>query len=702
MASFLKRELMIFLFISFIILPSANAETYFVGVSLPLSGEHKNDGQNVLKAIRLYFDTVNEAGGINGNTVQLVVRDDNHTPEGSEKAAHELVRSERVLAVIGREFSSAALEVYEKEGMVTITYGSPFPSAAMTSEYAFSTIPSDETEAAFIPVYLKSVVNCGNMAIVHPDNPNAVRLLDSLTRKAGKIGLNISKIVPVDEKRPDVNAVLQQTGNADAVALLTSSDLSASLIKASRKQGSTLPIMGTSTFAPDNADAIAEKHADNLFFTTPFLFELASFSEAKDFADAYLSRYRTKPTIFSAFACDAAHLIAESLRKSDRPDRNAVLKHLTDLKAENRSLECITGELAFDKDGIIQRDILVNRINTGCFAPAFIQLRSAAGKKVPDLQERLDKGEMVLIDSVPMRILQVVYTGMDFFRINSIDITHQNFDLELFLWFRWMGELDPENFDFVNGIYGIEDKTEVLRKDYSEPVKYICYKIKGTYLTHFDLRIFPFDAQHLPLLLAHKTRDADRLMLVIDRGGLNPSPLEAMFSGEWQYDGREDSLGTFVHHSTFGDPGYGRKKKGSLFSTYRLDIMLKRVMLPYLITLFLPLCLMMIVCLGAVFIPKEQFGERMSLVMTSLLSVIVFHLAMQDKLPNVGYLTKADQYFIVSYVVVASFILKTIGVNSLLHSGREHIAAKVDKVFTYMLVTTAIFVYALLTCTSFV
>jgi len=698
MSSFLKRDLMmIFLFTFLVILPSANAETYFVGVSLPLSGENKNDGQNALRAIQLYFDTVNNAGGIDGNTIQLVVRDDN---QPSEKVADELTRSERVLAIIGREFSSAALEIYEKKGIAAVTYGAVFPWAGM-SEHSFSTVPSDETEAAFIPVYLKSVMNCGNMAVVRSNNPEGVRLLDSLTRKAGKIGLNISKIIPVDEKESDMNAVLRQTGNADAVVLLTQPDFSVSLIKASRKQGGGLPIIGTSASAPDNADMIPEKYADNIFFTTPFLFELASFSETRYFADTYLSKYGTRPTMFSAFACDAAHLIAESLRKSKRPDRNAVLKYLTDMKAENRSLECITGDLTFDKDGMIQRDILVSRIEDSRFAPAFLQLRSAAGKYMPDLQEKVDKGEMVMVDNVPMHILQVVYTGADFFRINSIDISHQNFDLEIFLWFRWVGELDTENFDFINGIYGPGDKTEVLRKDYSKPVKYICYKIKGTYLTHFDLKLFPFDSQHLPMMLAHKTKDADKLVFVVDRGGLSPSPLEAMFSGEWQYGGREDSLRTFVHNSTFGDPGYGAGRKKTVFSMYYLDIMIERVMLPYLITLFLPLCMMMIICLSAVFIPKEQFGERLSLVMTSLLSIIVFHLSMQGKLPNVGYLTKADEYFIVSYAVVALFILKAIGVNFLLRSERERISAKVDNVFAYMLSAATILAYAFLAYTSF-
>ena len=61
----------------------------------------------------------------------------------------------------------------------------------------------------------------------------------------------------------------------------------------------------------------------------------------------------------------------------------------------------------------------------------------------------------------------------------------------------------------------------------------------------------------------------------------------------------------------------------------------------------MPLGIMMLVSLFVEVIPPKQFEARLTLVMTALLSVVVFHLSQNDGLPNVGYLMRADQYFMV-------------------------------------------------------
>jgi len=60
---------------------------------------------------------------------------------------------------------------------------------------------------------------------------------------------------------------------------------------------------------------------------------------------------------------------------------------------------------------------------------------------------------------------------------------------------------------------------------------------------------------------------------------------------------------------------------------YETNIVLKRIILPYIITLFLPLLIMLIISFTLFSIPTDQFDSRISLVMTALLGVLVFHMS---------------------------------------------------------------------------
>lgn len=71
----------------------------------------------------------------------------------------------------------------------------------------------------------------------------------------------------------------------------------------------------------------------------------------------------------------------------------------------------------------------------------------------------------------------------------------------------------------------------------------------------------------------------------------------------------------------------------------------------------------------------------MTLVTTALLTIIVFHLSQEDALPAVGYLVKADLYFMAAYVLTFCLIMESIAINRLQKNGHELLAKKIDRHF---------------------
>lgn len=80
--------------------PVAAAELK-IGQVAPFSGPLAPTGKHVNAGIKLYFDVVNARGGINGNTLRLVTRDDAYKSDETVKQVGELITADAPLALTG-------------------------------------------------------------------------------------------------------------------------------------------------------------------------------------------------------------------------------------------------------------------------------------------------------------------------------------------------------------------------------------------------------------------------------------------------------------------------------------------------------------------------------------------------------------------------------------------------------------------------
>src|SRR5262245_58474162 len=83
--------------------------TILIGQSSPFSGSNKELGDDISEGIQAYFKQINEAGGINGRTLELVALDDANDAKRSAENARILIEQRGVLALMG--YASATLSL---------------------------------------------------------------------------------------------------------------------------------------------------------------------------------------------------------------------------------------------------------------------------------------------------------------------------------------------------------------------------------------------------------------------------------------------------------------------------------------------------------------------------------------------------------------------------------------------------------------
>ncbi len=122
-----------------------------IGALLPLTGAGAALGLTLQASIDIAIDEINEAGGVNGRSVQLRVADEGGDAATAASALDDLVQA-GIDAVVGPASSTNALNVLDTTTRDGIVACSPTASALSLDDYPddglfFRTIPSDALQA---------------------------------------------------------------------------------------------------------------------------------------------------------------------------------------------------------------------------------------------------------------------------------------------------------------------------------------------------------------------------------------------------------------------------------------------------------------------------------------------------------------------------------------------------------------------------
>ena len=82
-----------------------------VGMSVSLTGENAEIGEDIRQGAETYFNKINAAGGVQGHSIQLIVMDDNYDPQRAAKNVRQMIDKDGVIAIIGNNGTATAMAV---------------------------------------------------------------------------------------------------------------------------------------------------------------------------------------------------------------------------------------------------------------------------------------------------------------------------------------------------------------------------------------------------------------------------------------------------------------------------------------------------------------------------------------------------------------------------------------------------------------
>lgn len=196
----------------------ARAEIKF-GVAAPLTGPHAWNGEETRIGAERAVHDLNEAGGVLGETIAVVLVDDFCDPEQAMAAAQKLV-IERVPFVVGHECSGAAIPasaLYEQEGIILISPAATNPQLTDRGlRYTFRTSGRDDQQGTMIADHLAEDWPGANIAVVHDGRAYGQGVAAETKRRLDDLGIDTAVLEQVEPG---------QTEFSDLVAAFETNDI---------------------------------------------------------------------------------------------------------------------------------------------------------------------------------------------------------------------------------------------------------------------------------------------------------------------------------------------------------------------------------------------------------------------------------------------------------------------------------------------
>lgn len=120
-----------------------------IGVMLPLTGDAATYGEGGRNVFQLAVEEINQAGGVNGRNLELIVEDSKCTATAGVSAAQKLFNVDKVELVLGGFCSSesiAAVPVAAAAKATLFSAGSSNPGLTGISPFFFRDYPSDSSQ----------------------------------------------------------------------------------------------------------------------------------------------------------------------------------------------------------------------------------------------------------------------------------------------------------------------------------------------------------------------------------------------------------------------------------------------------------------------------------------------------------------------------------------------------------------------------
>ncbi len=333
-------------------------ETIKIGVILPLTGNHADQGEASQNAIKLAVEKINSQGGINGKKLEAIFENSECEAQKAVSAINKLVNIDGIKFVIGDICSSATLAIApiaEENKVLLLNAGSTSSAVRDAGDYVFRFWFSGEVMGKIIAEKANEM-GIKKVAIIYLNNDFGGSLEKDFSQRFEELGGTVVSKQGVEITNNDFRTELTnaEEKGPDAYFVALYQDTLPLALKQMKELGINKQVFTHGGIA---GSALTLEGGKEVLEGVLAVFA-AEFSQ--EFADEFNARFGKKPGVTADAAYDAVMVLAKVLREKGT-DVEQVKQGLYSIK----DYEGVSGKISVDSDGETNRPLMLYRIENG-------------------------------------------------------------------------------------------------------------------------------------------------------------------------------------------------------------------------------------------------------------------------------------------------------------------------------------------------
>ena len=344
--------------------PAAGGEEIRIGFTVPLTGASAAEGAYFIKAINLALKQINQAGGVNGKKINLIMEDTQSSNPGALAALQKSVEKDKVLALVGPVKSTqimAMSDAIKNYAIPTMIGGTNANLTKKGNPWLFRVRPDDSIAAAAMVKFIKEDLRLTKVGILHDTDAFGTGGADLVEQGVKAGGLTLVKREKYTTKDKDFTAQLLSLKNAGAQVMVvygTNPEDVAVIQRQYRQLGSPYKYMGSVSSGGRDCLNLAKEAAEGLMAIADFVPGQSPVN--RKYAQDYQKEYKEDFDSNSVWAYDGLKILVNAIKKAGE-DRNKIRETLLATQGYQGAL----GTFAFTPNGDGLQEVSVIQIQNG-------------------------------------------------------------------------------------------------------------------------------------------------------------------------------------------------------------------------------------------------------------------------------------------------------------------------------------------------
>ncbi len=289
-----------------------------------LSGPIAGFGKQARNGLIMRTEEINEAGGVQGRKLKLLVEDSGYDPKKGLLAAQKLVQRDKIFAMIGTIGTGVVMATFPTLADKNVPNLFPLTAAREVYEpltklkFAFAAPYYDQARSGV--KFMQKERGAKKFCIIYQDDDFGMEILRGAEMGLKDIGLTATEKTSYKRGATDFSSQVakMKTSGCDTVVMGTVIRETIGTIGEARKNGWNPNFIGTSASYTELIHKLGGKAMDGFYSTfqvaVPYMDDPSK--NVRDWGAKYKARFNEDPSEFSAYGYSMMSMFAQALDKA--------------------------------------------------------------------------------------------------------------------------------------------------------------------------------------------------------------------------------------------------------------------------------------------------------------------------------------------------------------------------------------------------